>query len=55
MFKIHIGVVPEYLRQIITNRRKNISEYNTGNKSQYDITRCKLEEFNRSFVPVPAL
>ena len=42
MFKIHTGVVPEYLREIVQNKRGNISKYNTRNKRQYDIPRCKL-------------
>lgn len=40
MFKIHTGVVPEYLREIVQNKRGNISKYNTRNKRQYDIPRC---------------
>ena len=37
MFKIHTGVVPEYLREIVQNKRGNISKYNARNKRQYDI------------------
>lgn len=28
-----------------------LSKYNSLNKSPYDVPRCKLEMFSRSFVP----
>lgn len=31
--------------------RESMSKYNSLNKSPYDVPRCKLEVFSRSFVP----
>lgn len=44
-------MVPEYLREIVSSRRENVSKYCICNRNQYDTPRCKLGEFNRSFVP----
>lgn len=44
-------MVPEYLREIVSSRRENVSKYCICNRNQYDTPRCKLGEFNPSFVP----
>lgn len=53
MFKIHKGTVPEYLNtcNIVPNKHENVSKYNTRNKEQFIIPRCRLELFKKSFVP----
>ena len=44
MFKIHNGA-PSYLNDIIPDKHENISSYNTRNKHNYFIPRCRLELF----------
>ena len=51
MFKIHNGGAPSYLNNIIPDKHENISRYNTRNKHNYFIPRCRLELFKKSFVP----
>ena len=42
MFRIHEGVVPNYLREIIPNKLERISKCNPRTKSQYSIPRFEL-------------
>ena len=51
MFKIHTGGVPEYLLNIVPKKREHVSSYNTRNKEDYIIPRCRLQLFRNSFIP----
>ena len=50
MFKIHTGGVPEYLLNIVPKKREHVSSYNTRNKKDYIIPRCRLQLFRNSFI-----
>ena len=51
MFKIHNGGATSYLNDIIPDKHENISRYNTRNKHNNFIPRCRLKLFKKSFVP----
>ena len=43
--------VPDYLLNIIPKKREHVSSYNTRNKEDYIIPRCRLQLFGNSFIP----
>ena len=43
IFKIHSGGVPDYLRNIVLKKRELVPSYNTRNKEDYIIPRCRLK------------
>ena len=45
IFRIHNGGAPSYLNYIIPDKHKNVSSYNTRNKHDCFIPRCRLELF----------
>ena len=48
MFKIHKGGALSYLNNMIPDKYENItSSYNTRNKHNYFIPRCRLELFKQ--------
>lgn len=51
MFKINMGFVSDYLFDIISSKRENISHCNTRNKDQFNVPKCRLDLFKKSFVP----
>lgn len=51
MYKIHNNLVPEYLKNIFPSTRSLESNYNTRNREDYTIPKCRLELFKKSFVP----
>lgn len=51
MFKFNMGSLPDYLFDIIPNKRENISQYNTRNKDQFNVPKCRLDLLKKSFVP----
>lgn len=51
LYKIHTGRAPEYLKDIVPNKREHVSTYNTRNKQDFIVPRCRLELFRNSFVP----
>ena len=55
MFRIHEGVVPDYLREIFPNKLERISKCNPRTKSQYSIPRCELMVLIRFFCTTSCL
>lgn len=51
MYKIHNNLVPDYLKEIFPSIRTLESNYNTRNREDYTIPKCRLEIFKKSFVP----
>ena len=51
MYKIHNNLVPLYLQNIAPNIRSTISGYATRNSMNYSLPKCRLEIFNKSFIP----
>ena len=51
MYKVHHNLVPDYLKSIFPATRRNESKYDTRNREDYTIPRCRLEIFKKSFVP----
>ena len=51
MYKIHNNLVPTYIQNIVPDIRGNISQYSTRNSSNYSLPKCRLELFNKSFIP----
>lgn len=51
MYKIHNNLAPDYLKEIFPSIRTLESNYNTRNREDYTIPKCRLEIFKKSFVP----
>ena len=51
MFKIHNNLAPDYLKNIVPMVRNSVSNYNTRNSFDYSLPKCRLELYNKSFVP----
>lgn len=51
MFKINMCIVPYFLFDIFPSKRENISHYNTRNKDQFNVPKCRLDVpvFKNSF------
>ena len=43
MYKIHNNLVPDYIKQIFPSTRGSLSRYNTRNRSDYSIPKCRLQ------------
>ena len=49
---MHTNTVPQYLYDTIANFRKNIHvQYNTRNEERYIVPECRVDIFNKSFIP----
>jgi hypothetical protein len=51
MYKIHNDLVPAYLHDIVPGIRNTVSGYVTPNSSDYSLPKCRLQLFNKSFIP----
>ena len=51
MYKVHNNLVPDYLKHIFSSTRSRESKYNTRNRNDYTIPKCRLELYRKSFVP----
>ena len=51
MYKVHNNLVPDYLKHIFPSTRSKESKYNTRNREDYTIPKCRLELYRKSFVP----
>ena len=51
MYKIHNNEVPQYLKETIPSKVNNKSSYNLRNGDNYNIPKCRLELYKKSFVP----
>jgi ribosomal protein S17E len=51
VYKIHNNLVPTYLQDILPSIRNTVSGYVTRNSSDYSLPKCRLELFNKSFIP----
>lgn len=52
MFKFNMGTLPDYLFDIIPNKRENISRYNTRNKDQFNVPKCRLDLLKNHLYPM---
>ena len=51
MYKVHINLVPDYHKHSFPSTRRRESKYNTRNREDYTIPKCRLELYRKSFVP----
>ena len=51
MYTVHNNLVPDYLKHIFPSTRRRESKYNTRNREDYTIPKCRLELYRKSFVP----